>query len=384
MWRIFVKDFQELRFSRYPLLLIFLLPVILIALTGRLSVQERSLRLYLERSEEADPPYSSVLGMLGDFQNVEVVQAARHQRPVWEFMDKHGLDAALVWHATKLESRSPWHGAWYVYSQPSNAEGAKILKNLVLLLQAGIGEDSVRPWWLAAFVEGRIGREDVNEDGALGLVKFLLVQRGGEPPRDSRWLVPLVISLTVVFVPFLLAAGTLVREREIGTLFVIASAPRVSWYHVFLGKSILPVFCGFVTLLLLAIAARTLYGFGMKPGFGGAFGIQAAAIVAATFQGMAVSTFVRSQLHAHLVSAAYLVALIMLTGFSLALDEAAPIVQWISRVFPLTFSMESFAAWMTFGSDANAFLDDLWRLLGLSAVSVCVAAAGFYRDIARC
>jgi len=234
------------------------------------------------------------------------------------------------------------------------------------------------PWWVLYFMPGI---EQKAEFPRYPIATFYLQQRNGTPTSNSVWLVPSVIALIVVFIPFLLASGSIVREREIGTLEVLAAAPGITWIGIIIGKSIVPVLTGIGILILLVLFSRTFFDFGMKPNFIGIFGLQLLAILVATFQGLIISSLARSQLNAYMITAAYLVALILLTGFSLPIKNASPLIHWVSSILPLTSTFRPFSAWMNFGSEVSNFISEIQWLMVLWVTSMGVAIISFYHRL---
>ena len=388
MWKVFIKDAQEILYSRGFLLLIFLVPVSFIALVGQISEDSNTLHIHIYDNPEAIPSSKTIHQLLSDFVYVEIMDKIPKDEIVWNTLDKHNLDMVFIWrpnnsNVSKLISDNNLDGGWYIYAQPSQQSETLQIKNVVSVLQTALTasqfvEDFQIPWWGLHLLPG-------NEKKA-GLPKypiatFYLQQRNGTPSSNSVWLVPPVIALIVVFIPFLLASGSIVREREIGTLEVLAAAPRVTWMGILFGKAILPVLTGIGVLALLILFSRTFFDFGMKPGFTGIFCLQLLAIMVASLQGLIISSLVRSQLNAYMISAVYLVALILLTGFSLPIDDASPLIQWISSMLPLTSTFRAFSVWMNFGSDVANFIPEVQWLIVLLVTSTGIAIISFYHRI---
>jgi ABC-type multidrug transport system permease subunit len=186
-------------------------------------------------------------------------------------------------------------------------------------------------------------------------------------------LVPGFVALIAVFLPFLLASGALVREREAGTLETMILAARRNWVCMAAGKLILPVSVTMLSVLLLLVAARTAFGFGIKPGFLQALGIQLLAGVVSAVFGLSVSTLIKSSQDAYTTSSAYLVACILITGLIYPVEQAANAVAAVSYLFPLTLAAPALEGWMVNGANVTV---ESWRWYGLigqlaAAVALC-------------
>jgi hypothetical protein len=197
--------------------------------------------------------------------------------------------------------------------------------------------------------------------------------------KVNRSAVPGFIALITVFLPFLFASGGLVKEREAGTLETLVLAVRRNWAWIAFGKLILPLCAGIVCTLLLLVAARTAYGFGIKPGLGPALAVQVLAALVSALLGLSISTIIRSQQEAYLISALYLLGLVLVTGIIYPIQLAGLAVILASYAFPLTFSGPAFESWMMKGGDAVL---NFWQVAGLLCqflVSSALCAMAFRR-----
>jgi ABC-type multidrug transport system permease subunit len=154
----------------------------------------------------------------------------------------------------------------------------------------------------------------------------------------DRSLVPGFIALIAVFLPFLLASSALVREREAGTFETLIIIARRNWARVAAAKLLMPVVIAMLTTVLLLVAARTAFGFGIKPGLVAAFGVQLIAAATSAILGLAISTLLKSSQDAYTMASAYLIASILLTGMVYPVEQAATAVAAVSYLFPLTLS----------------------------------------------
>ncbi len=195
------------------------------------------------------------------------------------------------------------------------------------------------------------------------------------PPTSARdvSIVPSLVALMTVFLPFFLGSGTYVREREAGTLPIVllASGARRGWF--FIGKIVTPVVVGLTGFMLMLVTSHAWFGYGVKSGLFAMSGLVAIALITSSCLGLAVSTRVRSQQHAHVLSAIYLLSLIFLSGFLYPLSQAALIVRIVSWVFPLTLLLRPLEAWMSRGAGAGLFLTNTVWLICQCAASLAFA-----------
>lgn len=200
--------------------------------------------------------------------------------------------------------------------------------------------------------------------------------------RVDRSAIPRLIALVAIFVSFLLTSGALVREREAGMLDMLLVVSRGKPLALVVGKLILPIVVSLISLLLLLVVSRTSFGIGMKPGALQILSLQILAIVSAGLAGLAISTLVRTQQQAYLVSAAYLLGLVLVTGFFYPIEQAATPVQIIACAFPLTFSGPPFEAWMNQGASSATYGLEFVSL-GCQCVAMGAICAAAWRRFAR-
>jgi hypothetical protein len=410
--RIFTKEVTEFSRSRGLFLLSFIAPVALMLLVGNLSVRDSAIRVAILGADPESASLEQLETILGELSDVEVFRWPSDIRDARARSVREKVDLLVI-----------WEGAWRYYSPLTNRyrlelaiavvqdlelsmeRHAALDRQLELIHKLGKSISAGAPAQVSATAaadisnapsEGVTGAAQAVEPTASDLLQSLEreVNRGSSVPtpvmmealssrlipyfppisKVNRSVVPSFIGLIVVFLPFLLASGGLVKEREAGMVETMVLAGRRNWARVATGKLILPVCIGMIVTLLLLVVARTAYGFGIKPGFAPALALQFLAALAAALFGFSISTFVKSQQAAYMASALYLMGLILVTGIFYPLEQAGAAVVLVSYAFPLTFSGPPFEAWLTQGADAAL---NPWHLAGLLtqcvvAVSLCV------------
>ena len=175
------------------------------------------------------------------------------------------------------------------------------------------------------------------------------------------------LVLIVCFLPFVLAAPSFVRELESHTLEVLLAAPGIGGRAVLLGKWLFVAVVCMVELLLLMVVIQSVYGIQIKPGFVAMLGLFLPAVLATALMGLSFSILARAQAQVGMASALYFLAITLLTGFLLPLEEASILIRSLSQLFPLTPVLPVFKAWAV-GADPGG---DYLGALGL-LVTQCV------------
>ena len=350
--RIFAREGAELACRRGLLLLIFAAPVVLLLLVGNLRVREPLIRVAVASVESKQESVDRLRSILGELSGVEVVV---WQSPIGDYRARALAERVDI---VALKGQRSWD-FYTPLTQPHRLQLATmIVQQATLSLE------------YAPHVPVPVAAAELTSR----LIRYY-------PPVSAidRSIVPKFIALIAVFLPFLLASAAIVKEREAGTLETLVLAARRSWVQIAAGKLALPIFAALITTLLLLVAARTAYGFGIKPGLGGALAVQCLAALASALLGLGISTIVRSQQEAYLTSAVYLIGLVLLTGTVFPIEQAAVPVRIVSYAFPLTFSGPSFDAYMTQGADAARGLSVLGNLAGQTSGALALCALAIVR-----
>ena len=378
--RVFARDLLELSRSGGLLVLLFVVPVLLLLLVGHLKVREPTLRVAI--STEAPPATLARLrSMLQEVSRVRVNEWALAPAELQRRAVREQIDLVVVWESDSWRFYSPLTNSYRLQF----AQGAA--QDLALSMQRGkrLGEQLVQLDELA----GQLPALDAASSAASGpaaTVKKLQRRTRDDaalptpllrawlanqltlfyPPssRVDHSLVPGYVALIAVFLPFLIASGALVREREAGTLETLIMASRRNWARLVAAKLLLPIFVSLLATLLLLVAASSAFALGIKPGLATALGVQLAAATISALLGLGISTLLRSSQDAYTASSVYLVACILITGLIYPVEQAAWGVIGVSYAFPLTLSGHPLEEWMLKGTGAAL---EPWRLAGLAA-----------------
>lgn len=251
---------------------------------------------------------------------------------------------------------------------------------LALEIPAGFGRDlqAGRPPEVAAWIDGSMPqRAETISAYVEGLHLQYWIQVADEheaaaPPsrveprfrynpqlRSLNAMVPAVIPLLLTFIPAMLTALGVVREKELGTIANFYVTP-VSRLEFVLGKQLPYVALGMLNFLLLTVMAVTLFAVPLKGSFW-ALGLGALLyVIATTGLGLLMSTFMRSQVAAIFsVSVATMLPAIQFGGLINPVSSLQGAAAVIGHVYPtshfLTISRGVFAK--------SLQLADLWSSL---------------------
>ena len=406
--RILLKDLVELAQSRVLLMLVIVVPLLLVLLIGNVRVREPVLRVAVYTGGPAEAKVGGanrkleeLRGLLDELSNVSVTEWTGETPDLLERSKRERIDLL-----------ANWEDGWHFYTPQTHPyrlqyiataaqgivvsierarrakEGAAKLDEIASLMAkssakpGGESEGTPREAQAEALKLVQEMKEGEEKSTAtpvpvIAAVLYNEVTRYFPPVSQAdRSAVPGLIALIAVFTPFLLASAAFVRERETGMLEVLVLAGRRRWPALVAGKLLLPLLVASISLLLQLVLARSFFAFGLKPGLAGMLALQFLAALGSGLLGLSVSAIVRSQQQAYLVSAVYLLCLMLVTGYVYPLEQAGSVVRFASHALPLTFSGPAFEAWLTQGAGLALFPAEAMWLAGQCALAaiLCMAA----------
>jgi ribosome-dependent ATPase len=188
-------------------------------------------------------------------------------------------------------------------------------------------------------------------------------------------MVPAVIPLLLMLIPAMLAALSVVREKELGSIINFYVTPTTS-LEFLLGKQAPYVLLSMVSFLLLVLMAVTLFGVPFTGSFAALVAGALLYVSAATALGLLISTFMRSQIAA--LFATSVLTLLPASEYSGMIDPVSSLKgmgKVIGQIYPtthfLTISRGTFSKGLGFADLTGAFVPLLIAapiLVGLSAL----------------
>lgn len=224
-------------------------------------------------------------------------------------------------------------------------------------------------------------------------VEELLARTGGELPirvfpqllfnpdsRSANLLIPGLVAILLTFSGTILAAFSIVRERERGTLEQLMVTP-VSPVAVILGKLLPYLALGFVQLIAVLTIMTTIF---RVPIHGNVFLLLALSLVylfALLSMSLVVSANSKTQMEAIQRAQGFLLPSIMLSGYVFPLTSLPPALRAAAQILPATHFIAISRGIIIRG--ASFF--DLWQhvaaLLAISVVLVLVSTRAFKKTI---
>lgn len=146
-----------------------------------------------------------------------------------------------------------------------------------------------------------------------------------------------MIPLLLMMIPAMLAALSVVREKELGSIVNLYVTP-VTRLEFLLGKQLPYVALAMLNFVLLAVLAVTVFGVPMKGSFTALTAATLLYVTDATAMGLLISTFMRSQIAAIFGTA--VLTILPATQFSGMLDPVSSLEgvgALIGQIYPTTY-----------------------------------------------
>lgn len=194
--------------------------------------------------------------------------------------------------------------------------------------------------------------------------------------ETSVYMVPGVMSMLVCIVTIILTGMSLAREKEVGTLETLISAP-IRPIDVVLGKTVPFVLMGMVQMPLVLTAAVVLFDVPVR-GPLAFLGIAAFFFVITTVSiGLLISTLAKSQQQAMLGGFLFLFPATLLSGLMFPLENMPLFMWWIAQINPLTHFVGLLRNILLKGGSLDYFVIHTGILAALSVAALAFAIRRF-------
>jgi ABC-2 type transport system permease protein len=201
-------------------------------------------------------------------------------------------------------------------------------------------------------------------------------------PNYFEFMAPGLMAMNIMMAAMIGLAGSISRERELGTLDGILSAP-ISRLSIVLGKSFAQTVRGLLQAVLTLILAITLFGVVVH----GNFGLLALLLLLTVFSfigmGIMISTVARQQETAMTVMMTLTFPMLFLSGALFPIQQMPAVMQGISKVLPLTYAVDALRKCIVLGTGISGMMGDIWVMLGFGIVFTVIAIPVFNRIISR-
>jgi len=333
MMKILRKELFELLDARWGVLLVFILPSLILLLVGGLRIHHDSLRMLVAGRDRVagSARFEKIVDLLHEVADLDVSERRAFASDPLETIRAGDYDLLL-----NAEGEDPQ--SWLLYTAETNraryarlqATVATIDRAIRDLAEGGDEEDVLSEAFTA-----------LAEAGPSRLIAYYPAVRDRVSDLVSR-----TMGLILCFLPFMLAAPGLIRERQANTLEVLLAAPRIGPGTIALGKTLHVMVVSYFNLLVMLLVTQTFHGLSAKSGLLRMVVFLLPALLSATALGLAASSLARSETQIVIGLALYFLAMTLFSGFLYPLDEAHWAIRAVAHLFPLTFVHRDLASWL--------------------------------------
>jgi ABC-2 type transport system permease protein len=201
-------------------------------------------------------------------------------------------------------------------------------------------------------------------------------------PNYFEFVAPGIMAMTIMFAAMTGLAGSISRERELGTLDGIISAP-ISRLSIILGKSFAQVVRGLMQAVLALILTVVLFGVVVH----GSYGLLALLLLLTVFSfigiGVMISALASQQETAMTIMMTLTFPMLFLSGALFPIQQMPTAMQVISKGLPLTYAVEALRKCMILGTGVSGMMTEVWVMVGFGVVFTAIAIPVFNRAITR-
>ena len=205
-----------------------------------------------------------------------------------------------------------------------------------------------------------IDRITSNPGSAAGLFELQIRYRYNPDVASLVAIVPAMIPLLLMLIPAMLAALSVVREKELGSIINLYVTP-VTRAEFLLGKQVPYIALGMLNFALLMILATALFGVPFTGSLPALTLAAALYVIAATGIGLLISTFTNSQIAA--IFGTSILTILPTVQFSGLLDPVTSLEGMgaaIGRIWPathfITIARGTFSKGLDFADLAASFV----------------------------
>lgn len=195
--------------------------------------------------------------------------------------------------------------------------------------------------------------------------------------ESSHFFVPGIVAVILLMISALLTSITIAREKEMGTMEQLLTAP-VSPMQILLGKLVPYIVIAFIDGLLVVGFAKLLFNVPFVGSFPLLLGFELIYVMTALSIGILISTAVPTQqLAMQYALLSTMLPTIMLSGFIFAIKNMPIFLQLLSHIVPATYFLRAIRGIMLKGSGIEVLLPQAGFLILLMAFFLLMAVRRF-------
>jgi ABC-2 type transport system permease protein len=194
--------------------------------------------------------------------------------------------------------------------------------------------------------------------------------------ESSHLFVPGLVAFVLTIVSALMTAISISREKETGTMEMLLVSP-IRPTAIVAGKVMPYIVLGFVSVLLVLVAARTVFGVPLRGSLPLLLAESGLYIVTALALGIVISTKAPNQRTAMIAAlAGLMMPTLLLSGFIFPLDSLPRPLQWLSYVVPARWFLTIVRGIMIKGAGLATLWQETLILIGMTLFLLAKGSRG--------
>jgi len=380
------KDLKDFSRDRARIISFLIMPIFMMLLTGFIFPSQSSLKNLPVGVVNLDggPVAQEMVDVFGQMKTGETsvmnLKPLASEDEAKQLIKEQRISGALVFPEGLSDNlKNKQQGQVVIVTDQSNPQISSMLTGLLEQALAGMGTQ-METRAITDMTGGRLP-----QDAITALVTPIQVQTRGliaGNPNYFQFVAPGVMAMVTVMAVMMGLAGSVAREKEVGTLDGLLVAP-ISRGSIVMGKSFAQTVRGLAQgAMVLAIA---LIFFGVR--VYGSWPLLITMLILGIFSfvgmGILISAMVEEQETAMTIMMTLTFPMLFLSGAFFPLQQMPGFMQAISKFVPLTYVVEGLRQVMVLG----AGIGQVWRpvtvLLAFGAVTLAIAIPAFKRVVTR-
>ena len=194
--------------------------------------------------------------------------------------------------------------------------------------------------------------------------------------ESSHLFVPGLVAFVLTIVSALMTAISITREKETGTMEMLLVSP-IRPTAIVAGKVIPYIVLGFVSVLLVLVAARIVFDVPLRGSLALLLAESGLYIVTALALGIVISTKAPNQRTAMIAAlAGLMMPTLLLSGFIFPLDSLPKVLQWLSYVVPARWFLTIVRGIMIKGAGLATLWQETLILVGMTSFLLVKGSRG--------
>ena len=227
----------------------------------------------------------------------------------------------------------------------------------------------------ATAIVDRWYREAVPAGGALR-IEAQTRMRYNPTLESAHLFVPGLVAFVLTIVSALMTAISITREKETGTMEMLLVSP-IRPRAIVLGKVIPYIVLGFISVILVLVAARTVFGVPLRGSLALLLAESGLYIVTALALGIVISTKAPNQRTAMIAAlAGLMMPTLLLSGFIFPLDSLPQVLQYLSYAVPARWFLTIVRGIMIKGAGLATLWQETLILIGMTMLLLAKGSRG--------